>query len=252
MNILVTFAMEAEFAAWRKLRGFRRAPLVFPSIYEAQVGPARVRVALTGIGAEQARQVVRLALVEGADACISSGLAGGLRVVHRSGDVLAARSVLASSGVVLVKSDPALLRSAIDCGAREVSALLSSGSIISTASEKTRLAVHADAVDMESFEVLSEAQRAGVPALAVRVIGDTAEQDLPLDFNRVVGQEGKVQASRLVAEVARRPFSVPALAQLGLQTQRAATRLAEFLDRYVASLAEVAGRQEFDSVVAAT
>jgi hypothetical protein len=87
--------------------------------------------------------------------------------------------------------------------------------------------------------------------VAVRVIGDTAEQDLPLDLNRVVGREGKVEASRLVKEIARRPWSVPALAQLGRQTQRAATKLAEFLDGYVTGLAE-ARQPEFDSAVAAT
>jgi adenosylhomocysteine nucleosidase len=251
MRILVTFALEPEFAPWRKLHRFRRARLSFPSIFEARIGAADVRVALTGIGAQHAHRVVQLALVEGADVCISSGLAGGLRVTHRTGDILAARSVLAPAGVVFVKSDAHLLQAAIACGAKEASAFFSAGSIIVTAEEKSRLAISADAVEMESYGILTEAERAGVPAVAIRVVGDTAEQNLPLDFNRVVGREGNVQASRLVKEIARRPWSVPALAQLGIQTQRAATRLAEFLDSYVTRLAEVR-QHEFDSAVAAT
>jgi nucleoside phosphorylase len=251
MRILVTFALEPEFASWRKLRPFRRTKLSFPSLYEARIGSADVRVALTGIGAENARRVVQLALVEGADVCISSGLSGGLHLNHRTGEILAARSVLAAQGVVFVKSDAHLLRAAVACGAKEARAFLSAGSIIVTAKEKSRLAPSADAVEMESYAILSEAQRLGVPAIALRVIGDTAEQNLPLDFNRVMGREGKMQASRLVKEIARRPWRVPALAQLGRQTQLAATRLGEFLDGYVLSLAE-ARQPEFDSVVAAT
>lgn len=237
MRILVTFALEPEFAPWRKLRSFRRTALTSPSLYEARIGSADVRVALTGVGSQHARGVVQAALTEGDDVCISTGLSGGLRMVHRAGEILAARSVQAASGVVFVKTDAALLRAAVACGAKEVHAFLSWGSIVVTAVEKSRLGLSADAVEMESFAILSEAQALHVPGVAIRVVGDTADEDLPLDFNRVLGQEGKVIASRLFAEVVRHPRRVPALARLGRQSQRATAKLALFLDRYVETLA---------------
>jgi len=244
MRILVTFALDAEFAPWRRLRRFRRVALAAPSLYEARVGAVDVRVALTGVGAAHARRVVQQALAEGADLCISTGLAGGLRMGQRTGEVLAARAVLAPSGVVFVKSDSPLLGAAIRCGAREVPMFRSADSVVLTAVEKARLAVSADAVEMESFAVLSEAQGLRVPAVAIRVIGDTAEQNLPLDFNRVLGREGRVSTSRLFVELARNPLRVPAVARLGRQSQRAAARLAVFLDRYVEMLASGQGKGE--------
>jgi nucleoside phosphorylase len=246
MRILVTFALDAEFAPWRRLRRFRRVALAAPSLYEASIGPAEVRVALTGMGAAHARRVVQQALAEGADFCISTGLAGGLRMGQRTGDVLAARAVLAPSGVVFVKSDSPLLGAALQCGAREAQMFRSADSVVMTAVEKARLAVSADAVEMESFAVLSEAQGHRVPAVAIRVIGDTAEQNLPLDFNRVLGREGRVSTSRLFVELARNPLRVPAVARLGRQSQMAAGRLAMFLDRYVGAIAlgRVSGQVE--------
>jgi len=245
MRILVTFALHAEFAPWRRLQSFRRTALAAPSVYEARIGAANVRVVLTGVGAAHARRAMQLALVEKPDFCVSSGLAGGLRVGQRVGEVLTARAVLASCGVVFVKSDARLLGAAVQCGAREIPTIRSVERVVNSAEEKARLAVSADAVEMESFAVLSEAQNARVPAVAIRVIGDTAEEDLPLDFNRILGREGRVSPSRLFVELARNPLRVPAVARLGRQSQRAATQLALFLDRYVGLLAAEQGREQF-------
>jgi len=244
MRILVTFALDAEFAPWRRLRSLRRVAPTVPSLYEACISGAEVRVALTGVGVAHARRVVQQALADGADLCISSGLAGGLRMGQRSGEVLAARAVLAPAGVVFVNSTSWLVDAAVRCGAQEVRMFHSADSIVLTAVEKARLAVSADAVEMEGFAILSEAQGLRVPAVAIRVVGDTAEQNLPLDFNRILGREGRVSASRLFVELARNPLRVPAVARLGRQSQRAAAQLALFLDRYVELLAAGQGKGE--------
>src|SRR3989304_5274057 len=105
MRILVTFALDAEFAPWRRLRRFRRVALAAPSLYEARVGAADVRVALTGVGAAHARRIIPQALAEGADLCISTGLAGGLRMGQRTGEGLAARAGLAPPRAVFFEKD---------------------------------------------------------------------------------------------------------------------------------------------------
>ncbi len=240
MRVLVTFAVENEFAPWRKMRGFRRAAVSEPSLYEARVGTAEVSAVLTGMGAHHARRTLQIALTEGADICISTGLAGALQPRHRIGDVLVARAVRAAGGEGFVKSDARLRHAAKTCGAREVNAFLSSDRTVLTAKEKSRLAFSADAVDMESFAILSEAQGLRIPAVAIRAIGDTAGQDLPLDFNRTVGPLGQVSIPRVFGQLARNPHRLPGLIRLSLDTQKAATCLAKFLDFYLESLA--AGR----------
>lgn len=250
MKVLVAFAMDQEFGPWRRLRGFERRQGMKPQGYHARIGSADVHVVLTGIGPRPARAAMQAALAEGADVCISTGLAGGLRSRHRSGDVLVARAVLDVSGVVLEKCAPALIRAAAACGAREVEAFRSLERIVPTAAEKSRLAVSADAVEMESFVILAEARAARVPCVAVRIIGDTSEQDLPLDFSRALGVGGKVNLPGVLAQLARNPMRIPAVARLGQQTQRAATRLAVFLDRYVEALASNARPEAVSGAVA--
>lgn len=236
MRVLVTFAVENEFAPWRKMRGFRRAAVAEPSLYEARIGTSEVCAVLTGIGAQHARRALQIALTDGADICICTGLAGALQPRHRIGDVLVARAVRVAGGEGFVKSDARLRFAAKTCGAREVNAFLSSDRTVLTAKEKGRLAFSADAVEMESFAILSEAQGLRIPAVAIRVIGDIAGQDLPLDFNRTVGPNGQISIPRVIGQLARNPQRLPGLVRLGRDTQKAATSLATFLDSYVGSL----------------
>lgn len=250
MRILVTFAVDQEFAAWRRMHPFARTNREPPWIYQCRVGAADVRVVLTGAGPVCARRAIQAALRDPADVCIASGLAGGLRSRHRTGDVLAARAVLDGSGTVLETVDPRLLRLAAACGAREVETFLTVARVVPTAREKSRLAASADAVDMESFVNLSEARTAKVPAVAVRVVGDTVEQDLPLDLNAALGKAGEVRVARVLAQLARNPLRLAAVARLGQQTQRAATRLALFLDRFVEALEAGAQAETLGQAVA--
>ncbi len=237
MRVLVTFAIESEFAPWRRMHDFRRVAVSQPSIYEARISSADVRVLLTGIGAQHARRAVQIALAEGADLCISTGLAGALQLRHRIGEVLVARAVRTSGAEGFVKGDASLRHAASRCGAREVNAFLSVEQAVLTAKEKGRLAFSADAVEMESFAILSEAQAHRVPGVAVRAIGDTASQDLPLDFNRTVGSKGKISVSRVFGQLARNPRRLPGLVRLSRDTQKAATSLATFLDSFIETLA---------------
>jgi adenosylhomocysteine nucleosidase len=239
MRILVTFAVENEFAPWRRMRGFRRAAPTEPSLFEARIGTAKVCVVLTGIGPQHARRALQIALANGANICVATGLAGALQSRHRIGDVLVAQSVRAASGESFVTSDAELLHAASACGAREVNAFQSSDRAVLTAKDKGRLAFFADAVEMEGFTVLSEAHGLRVPAVAIRAIGDTACQDLPLDFNRTVGPNGQISIPRVFGQLLRNPHRLPGLVRLGRDTQRAATRLAKFLDSYVEMLAAV-------------
>jgi len=241
MKILVTFALENEFAPWRALREFRAVQWGDAEVYRAQIGAAEVVVLLTGAGPKQAH--LQTAKVLGGDQesihlCVSSGLAGALKPEYRIGQVLAARSIrteneLTDSSSNLLQSSAALLSFAEECGATVVEQFFSSVRVVGSAEEKRHLGERSDAVEMESFEILLESAAYGIPAVAVRAISDSADDNLPLDMNRIFTDDGQVSIPRVLGQVALHPTSVPELVRLGQNSKLAAEALAQFLDKYI-------------------
>lgn len=237
MKILVSLALENEFAPWRRLRSFTRVAELDFAAYDTKVEAADVRVALTGVGPERARSVMARALQWEPNVCIASGVAGSLRATYRVGEVFVAREVMELESGRTIATDRELAEAAEKRGVRLAERLLSSSNMVVTAEGKGRLGRMAEAVEMESFAVLTEAARRRVPAVAIRAISDTADQDLPMDFSGVLDGEGKVSASKVARSLARAPHKLPAVLRLGRNTRVAATKLAEFLDGYIIDLA---------------
>lgn len=237
LTILVTFALDMEFAPWRRKRLFARiAEPVFPA-YQCEFRGAQVRVALTGVGGVRAKNVASRALRWRPDVCIATGLAGSLRKEYRVGQILAARDVMELESGRIAAADETLVRNAEACGAVIVDRLLTASTMIASAEDKKRLGTVAAAVEMESFPVLTEARAHAIPAVAIRAISDDAGEDLPLNFDRVLNESGNVIPSRMAGAVLRAPHKLPALVQLGRRSRGAAVKLAEFLDRYLLALA---------------
>jgi nucleoside phosphorylase len=244
VRILVTFALENEFAPWRSMRKFRKAKWDSADVLHAEIGAADVYVLLTGVGSRQA--ALAMAKVgwgepDTVEFCISAGMAGALRPQYQIGQVLAPRTVVAerapagSNGLVFETSAP-LISFAEDCGATVVQRFYSAERVISRAEEKEYLGSTADAVEMESFTVLSHARANGVPGAAIRAVSDTVEEDLPLDMNGVFTSSGTVSIPRVLGQVALHPQSIPGLVKLGHNSKLAAEALAAFLDRYIRDL----------------
>jgi adenosylhomocysteine nucleosidase len=180
--VAATFALDAEFASWRRLRPFRRCANRPVPAYETRIGGVRLRVLLTGVGHRAASAAAAMVFQDRPDVCIASGLAGGLGQALRVADVIAAGRVRGPDGRT-IDSDPRLLALALRCGARAVSTLYSSETIVVSSEQKRRMSMVADAVDMESTTILGECYNRGVPGIAIRAISDPAGVDLPLDFN---------------------------------------------------------------------
>ena len=174
--------------------------------------------------------------------CISSGVAGSLRATYRVGEVFVAREVMELESGRTIAANRELVEAAEKRGIRLAERLLSSANMVVTAEGKSRLGRMAEAVEMESFAVLTEAAGRKIPAVAIRAISDAADQDLPLDFSGVLDDEGKVKTSKAARSLARAPHKLPALLRLGRDTRLAATKLAEFLDGYIVDLAARAER----------
>jgi adenosylhomocysteine nucleosidase len=216
MRILVTFAVRSEMRDWR--------------------GPAElhrnIRVILTGIGMRRASGELREALTSGVDVCIASGLAGSVKTEHRLGTVIVARGVKAGGGKMIVPGDGGLIDAAVRCGAKPVDFFCTSSSIANSFAERAQLAPAADAVDMESFHVLTEAQQAGVPAVAIRTISDSPEHKLPIDFSDAVTARGELAWIRIFAQLLRHPTRLPDFVKFGIDSSAAIRNLTDFLDRY--------------------
>jgi adenosylhomocysteine nucleosidase len=245
VRILVIFALENEFAPWRASHEFKPAKLGNLDVHVADFASSQVTVALTGVGVRQAALTASQIMRGGFDAfdcCISSGLAGGLRSNYAMGEVLAAQSVFSEAVPAdgtsrLLPCSGALVSFAVESGATIVEQFYSADHVILTAREKRVLSAKADAVEMESFEILREAQSAGVPAVAIRAISDTLDEDLPLAMSEILTDEGKVSLPRVLGQVALKPQSLPGLVRLGKNSRVAAQSLSRFLDAYVAALA---------------
>ncbi|MFZ0432486.1 MAG: hypothetical protein WAL86_07290, partial [Candidatus Acidiferrales bacterium] len=122
-------------------------------------------------------------------------------------------------------------------GARAIERLHTVDHVVTTATEKNFLGKQADAVDMESFEVILESEAFGIRSVAIRAVSDTLNEDLPFDLNAVIA-EGRVSVPRVMSQLVRRPQALPALVRLGRRSSAAAEALAKFLDGYVQAIAQ--------------
>jgi nucleoside phosphorylase len=237
-TIAVLFALHAEGAPWRSRRAFRRVVPGPPPVYETTVGQSRVRVALSGVGALHVSHIVDLLGAGGVavDVIVAAGLAGGLRPPHVCGEVVVPRRAQSAASGSFVASDPRLVAAASLCGATVIEVLLCADHVVGDGAEKRRLAEQADAVDMESFWILEEAARRGIPSIAVRVIGDPVDETLPLDFNRAIRADGTVNVLNLTGQAVAAPWRWRAIVSFALRQRRAVRELAAFLDRFAAAL----------------
>ena len=164
-------------------------------------GPRLVERAL-----EQKRHVDRI---------LSIGFCGALDPALRIGDIVISGEVPTGLGASFVQGD-----------------VISVDRVAFTAREKCdlRRTTGAAVVEMESAAVAQKAREWNVPFGCVRVVSDIAGEDLPLDFNRYRGADGRFERTRIALAALGRPFTVlPGLIRLDRHCRMAAERLGEFL-----------------------
>ena len=237
MKILVTFAVDWEFKPWLRLRRFRQIP-GGQRVFETRIAESDVSVVLTGVGPLNSVRGIRAAMDAVPDVCIASGLAGGLKHEHRPGEVLVARTARSEAEQEALRSDERLFGAAVECGAKAVDEFVSARRVVRTAKGKARLGASADAVDMESFAIMTEMRELGVPCVAVRSVADPAEMDVPCDFERALDSSGRVRIIQVLGQVVCDPRQAWPLAQFGTRSSRAAASLARYLDGFTYYLAE--------------
>jgi adenosylhomocysteine nucleosidase len=207
--ILVCFAVREEARAFR-----------------SQVVDKQVTVLITGMGKENAEKAIRQALASQNPALVlTCGFAGGLNPELRSGTVLFDADASANLD--------AALRNA---GARPAK-FLCSDRVATTIAEKKALyvATGADAVEMESAIIRAFCAQKAIASVTVRVVLDSADEDLPLDFNLLMTPEKKLSPMKLAAAILKSPGRIRGLLRLQQQSKTAARQLAEALAKALAN-----------------
>jgi adenosylhomocysteine nucleosidase len=203
---LVCFAVKAEARPFQQLARSR-----------LQVGTL-----LTGIGPRNADRAIRAALNgRKPTAVLSCGFAGGLRPELATGTIVFTADK--ETGW-----EPALLAA----GAQP--ARFHGAERVATAAQQKRAlwqATGADAVEMESQAIQAVCREQGIPSAIVRVILDTADEDLPLDFDQLLTADQRLDNSRLALALLKSPGKVGALLRLRQQSAAAADKLAQVLAR---------------------
>jgi adenosylhomocysteine nucleosidase len=183
---------------------------------------------VSGMGGAAAAAGARVLIDAGATALASFGLAGGLDASLRPGAICLPREIVGLDGTSLVTSE--------HWRARVESALLArypvaSGKLLSTdraiASIEEKAALHrataAIAVDMESLGIAQVASAQGLPFIAIRVIVDSAADNLPRVVAAAADESGQLNIWRLLGALARAPADLAPLMRLG-RRYRAASR----------------------------
>lgn len=189
--------------------------------FASSAAAQKTRLLLTGIGRRNATAAIDRAFAQGPapGLVLSTGFAGGLAPYLRTGDI-----------VFQADSELPLTARLAAKGAKPA-VFFCAEHLIVTASEKRRLRLEtgADAVEMESECIREFCRKASVPSATIRVILDTADEDLPFDFTRLSRPDGTVGPLQIALALARSPNKLGPLLRLTRRSIHCARRLAEAL-----------------------
>jgi len=184
------------------------------------------------------------------DLLISAGVAGGIRHGLKVGDLVVAERV-GYSGQSDFDGEELQLESDFACKeevvqlARQFSNdpeskmhfgnLLTVDKVINQASTKKRIGEQNSflAVEMESAAVAEVAMEKGVEFAAIRSISDDIDDDLQLDYDNVISDEGKVKVGSIALSVLKNPQKLALLSRLNKQTRSASKSLANFMNKLI-------------------
>jgi|SRR5687767_10195513 len=201
-DILVTFAVKEEMK-------------FFPG------GPG-IRRYITGMGRDNAENAITAALEEiHPKLVLTCGFAGGLNPLLKSNEI-----------VFSSEDGSPVFDTLKQAGATPVS-FFCARRVAITSEEKQRLwrGMGSDAVEMESESIRDICRERDIPSATVRVISDTALEDLPLDFNTLLSPAQKIHYGKLTWALVRAPFKLAELLAFQQKTVDAAKSLGAFLTK---------------------
>jgi nucleoside phosphorylase len=190
-------------------------------------GRPQVRVLVTGMGRQNAERTLTTTLQQELlpRLLITSGFAGGL-----------SPELVRNTVVFAADDNPSLQACLKATGARSVQ-FHCAERVVTTVGQKRDLWARTgcEAVEMESQPILSLCDRHQIPAVTVRIILDTAEEDLPLDFNLLMDASQRIDSFKLARLLIRSPWKIFSLLRLQRRSMQAARQLGQTLEKVIAA-----------------
>ncbi|MCX8052508.1 MAG: hypothetical protein N3B12_01770 [Armatimonadetes bacterium] len=195
------------------------------------IGETEILGSVSGIGANRARQTTRLLIDCGAKTIFCAGFAAGLNPELRAGDVLVAKRVIrkTSTDFEAIECDAIVLTQPINAGYLvRTGNLVTWDDVVCMPSQKRQIRdkTRADALDMESYSVGQVCRERGVLFAAVRVISDTADDELP-EIAELLARTQNTLAKLILA--IPRPKHWSSLTKLRKQSALASRNLGNYL-----------------------
>ena len=176
---------------------------------------------VTGMGRKNAAESLReaVAAVE-PERVLTCGFAGGLNPALTLGTVVFDHDF--DAGVAEALAELGALPAKFHCSKR----------VAITAAEKRALweSTGADAVEMESSVIRNLCREWRIPSATIRVISDTAHDDLPIDFNALMTSDDRIHYGKLALAILGAPRKISQLIAFQRQTMTAARELGRMLN----------------------
>jgi uridine phosphorylase len=225
MPTLICFALKEEAAPFRKMAAAQAASVLITGIGKKNTEKS-VHEFLNSCRSRgnetQIKNILETPYVVSynPNLVLTCGFAGGLNPALKLGEVVFELSTLNSQ----------LSTRLLAAGAKPAK-FFCADRIATTVAEKRKLRdeTGADAVEMESEAIHAVCRERGIPCATVRVILDTAGEDLPLDFNALAKPDMTLDYGKLLWTVAKSPGKIGGLLRLQKNCGFAAERLAEVL-----------------------
>jgi uridine phosphorylase len=247
MPTLICFALKEEAAPFRKVAARHPGVITLTTGIGRANAEKSMREFLAGgasVPASRAWPAAACSRLAGTlappDLVLTCGFAGGLNPDLKLGDVIfeihsgssRRESAQTKSGEDLEPTDVGCYEKLVAAGAKPAK-FFCADRVATTAAEKRTLRdeTGADAVEMESAAICAVCAERGIPCATIRVISDTAGEDLPLDFNALAKPDKSLDYGKLAWAIARSPGKIGALMELQKKTNFAAEKLAAVLAR---------------------
>ncbi|MGC8743032.1 MAG: hypothetical protein ACP5T0_04040 [Verrucomicrobiia bacterium] len=202
---------------------FKNLPVIFALKQEAKYfnPPPGIQLFYCGMGNKNAEKFINELLKNSRPSILfTCGLAGALNPGIKLNSIVFS----ASEELALLFNQLDAIEGRFYCSNRVI------------CSSKEKLALYretgADAVEMESGIIKEICKRHNIPAVTVRVISDIAQEDLPLDFNDYIDENGDIKISKILMKIATNPQLAARLINFQKQTDNAARALGEFLNKF--------------------
>lgn len=213
-----------------------------------------VLVIYSGTGPINASSATEYLISQGATKIISWGCAAALSETLKSGDLMLANGVIATEENKAVplsvnanwhQHTKDLLSTFIKVHS---GCLAESKSIVSSSQLKKQIHRNTSAIalDMESIAIAKVANNHTLPFLAIRVIADPVEMNLPLAISNSLNEQGEVSLSKLLLYLANHPAELPGLIRLGLHF-KAATKTLKLIAKHLDTVTLYQETQQVDS-----